>query len=426
MTTPPSPHLFLGLCITGVVTFFLWASLGTIDIISFATGEVIPSSQVKNLQHLEGGIVRELRVKEGESVKTGQELVTLEPVRNESEVSELQARITALEIQAIRLRAETAISRESTPNLEIPEELAKKSPREANEMRAYFATRQKRILEQQAIQQELITQKEQEINETKAQMHASHDLLKHIGEQIGISEQLLKKDLSNRMKHLDLLKESTRLKGVVAEAESRLKRLQAALREGEKRLTTIRTTFLEEAGKDLSVVTGTLKELTQRMNKLDDALRRTVLKSPVEGVVKTIHLHSVGEVVLPGASLMELVPSNDLLLIQAQLPIQEIGFVVANQQATIRLDSPGSGGFDKLPGTVVHVSPDSLVNNKGVPYYLVRIQTQRNHFTAQDGTHHPLLPGMRVQCAIVTGTRTILNYLLAPLSTSMDNALHER
>ncbi|MBF0273338.1 MAG: HlyD family type I secretion periplasmic adaptor subunit [Magnetococcales bacterium] len=429
--SPPHPtdsgtRLFLWSCIVGVSAFFLWASIGTLDIISLAVGEVIPSSQIKSLQHLEGGIVRSVLVHEGDTVTVGQDLVILEAVRNESEVKELQARITALEIQAIRLRTELATPPGAQTTLEIPESLAQRSPREAQEMRDHFTTRQKRLLEQQAIQQSWITQRDQEINETRSQIHSSQELLKHLSEQVGISEQLMQKDLSNRMKHLELLKESTRLKGVIAEAEARQKRLQGALREGEQRLATIHTTFLEEAGKELSVVTGTIKELTQRLDKLDDALRRTVLKAPVDGVVKTIHVHTVGEVVMPGGSLLELVPSNDTLVIQAQLPIQEIGFVVAGQKAIIRLDSMGSNGFDKLVGTVIHVSPDSLVDKKGMPYYLARIQTDRNHFTGQDGIHHPLLPGMRVQCAIVTGTRTMLAYLIGPWFTSMDNALRER
>ncbi|MBF0192593.1 MAG: HlyD family type I secretion periplasmic adaptor subunit [Magnetococcales bacterium] len=438
LSTPPVPptlsasstdsgtRMFLWSCIVGVSAFFVWATIGTLDIISLAVGEVIPSTQIKSLQHLEGGIVRSVRVREGDRVKAGEELVVLEAVRNESEVKELQARITALEIQALRLRTELATPPDAEAVLEIPESLAQRFPRETGEMRNHFTTRQKRLLEQQAMQRAWIIQREQEFNEARSQTHASQELLKHLAEQIGISEQLLQKDLSNRMKHLELLKESTRLKGVIAEAEARQKRLQGALLEGTQRLSTIHTTFLEEAGKELTMVTGTLQELTQRRDKLDDALRRTVLKAPVDGVIKTIHVHTIGEVVMPGGSLLELVPSNDLLVIQAQLPIQEIGFVVAGQTAIIRLDSMGSSGFDTLIGTVIHVSPDSLVDKKGMPYYLARIQTDRDHFTSQDGLHHPLLPGMRVQCAIVTGTRTILAYLFGPWFASMDNALRER
>lgn len=429
MKTAPSllgTHLFLGMCVAGVTVFFLWAALGTIDIISLAVGEVIPASQVKTLQHLEGGIVREVRVREGDTVQAGQELITLEPVRNETEVQELQARITSLEIQAIRLQAEIATTSTGTSVLSIPETLRQKAPAETAEMHAYFETRRRRIQEQLAIQIDVNTQREQEQNEAKAQAQASRELLKHLREQAAISEQLMQKDLSNRMKHLEYLKDSARLQGVIAENEARQLRLQAALREGEKRLTAIHTTFIEEASKEQASVTGALKELVHRKNRLDDVLQRTVLRAPVSGVIKTVHVHTVGEVVLPGASILELVPNNDLLVIQAQLPIQEIGFVLAGQQATIRLDSPGSASFGKMTGIVTHVSPDSMVDKKGVPYYQVRIRSEHDHFTAKEGLKHPLLPGMRVQCAIVTGQHTILDYLLYPLFGSMDIALRER
>ncbi|NGZ07542.1 MAG: HlyD family type I secretion periplasmic adaptor subunit [Magnetococcales bacterium] len=423
---PAGTRLFLWCCVALVVALFSWAMIGTLDIVSFAIGEVIPSTRIKSLQHLEGGIVRAIPILEGQTVTTGQDLIVLEAVRNESEVREVQARISTLEMQAFRLRAELSTPPGTGTGLEIPATLFQLAPREAEEMRALFTTRQKRIVEQLAIQTAWNQQREQELQEARSQMHSSQTMLRHLGEQIDISEKLLQKDLSNRMKHLDLLKESTRLKGVVAETEARQKRLQAAIQEGEKRLASIPTAFLEETGKELATITGTLRELTQRMDKLDDALRRTVLKAPVDGVVKTIHVHTIGEVVMPGAPLIELVPAHDPLIIQAQLPIQEIGFVVSGQKASIRLESPGSSGFNTLSGQVIHVSPDSLIDKKGMPYYQARILTEQNHFVAQDGTHHPLLPGMRVQCAIVTGKRTILGYLFGPWFTSMDNAMRER
>ncbi|MBF0181082.1 MAG: HlyD family type I secretion periplasmic adaptor subunit [Magnetococcales bacterium] len=421
-------HLFLALCLAGVIAFGVWAVVGSIDVVSLAVGEVIPSSQVKNLQHLEGGIVREVRVREGETVREGQELVILEPVRSEADYEELRAHIVSLTIQAIRLRAETALpDTEETAPPDPPDELTRQAPTEVAEMRAYFETRQKRLREQRAIQREVNTQREQEIQEARAQAQGGRELLKHLNEQIAISEQLLQKDLSNRMKHMEYLKDAARTRSIIAENEARQARLQAALREGEKRLAALRTGFLEEAGKELASVTGALQELRHRRDRLEDALRRTVLRAPVAGVVKNVFVHTVGEVIPPGGTVLELVPSDDPLVIQAQLPIQEIGFVLAGQKALIRLEGPGSATFDTLTGTVIHVSPDSLVDKKGIPYYLARIRPDRDHFfSSRRMVRHPLLPGMRVRCAIVTGSRTILEALVGPLRRSMDNAMRER
>lgn len=429
--TNPTPsllgaHLFLGMCVVGVTLFFVWAYLGEIDVLSLATGEVIPSSQVKTVQHLEGGMVRDIRVREGDTVQEGQELVILEPVRNEAKVKELQARITSLKIRAIRLRAEAAGFNKLEIPWDIPKALIQQSPREVSEMQDYFNTRKRWIQGQQSIQQSLIIQRTHELSETKAQLESSHELLNYLQEQIAISEQLIKRDLTNRMNHLDLLKESARLRGIIAEGEARRLRLGATIQEGEERLTSIVTTFLEKAKEELASVSGSLTELTQRQNSVMDALRRTILRSPVTGVVKSVYVHTIGEVVQPGGVVLELVPSNDRLVIQAHLPIQEIGFVQLGQKAMVQLASPGTAHFGKIEGVVVHVSPDSMVDQQGIPFYKVRIKTKRIYFEGKNGVRHNLLPGMRTLCAIVTGKRTLLDYLLDPFFGSLDIALRER
>lgn len=414
-------HLFLFCCIALVTVFLAWASFGQLDVVSLASGDVVPAGQVKAVQHLEGGIVREILVREGDKVRQGQALIRLEPVRTLTEVAELNIRLRTLRVAIVRLEAEAAGASE----VSFPKELIADDPELARQAGELFEIRRQRVANQIQSQEHLIEQRRQEIKEVQARLKNNANSLKLLGEQLKISTRLLKLDLSNRMTHLNLLKEESELKGRIEEDSAILPRARAAQAAARSQLAAVMSGFQEEARKELDEAWRNEKELAERLHKFEDSLARTVLRAPVDGIIKTLYVVTEGGVVQPGGTLLEIVPGDDRLVIEAKLPTQDIGFVHVGQEAQIQLASAEAVRFGTLLGKVIHVSPDTIVTREGVPYYKVRIETARPYF--QHGTiKHHLSPGMQVQASIRTGTRTVMRYLLDPYLRSFGKAMQER
>ena len=414
-------HLFLFICIIACIAFGAWAWRGQLAIVSVAEGEVVPSTQVKTIQHLEGGIIREIKIREGERVKTGQSLITLESTASGADVGELKTRIVGLKIEIARLKA--AASNAKKPI--FPPDLIKSYPRLIEEANKLFKSRKRRLDDEFASQNAIIAQRKQDIQEATARIRNQRNSLKLLKEQIAISEDLLKEQLTNRYKHLDLLKELARLKGSIEEDKVALKRAGSALAQASANKDSIRSKFSEEARTKLDTARRQLEEFTPRMSKFEDSLKRTIIRSPVNGIVKTIHVVTIGGVVRAGDAIIDIVPEGDRLIIEAKLKTQDIGYVRVQQSARITLASADAMRFDGLEGTVIRVSPDTITSDDGEPYYKVRIQTDRNHFQRAKN-RYDLFPGMQVIASIHTGERTIMEYLLDPFLNASDTAMRER
>jgi len=420
-TASPGTHAVLILCSLLVISFLIWASFSKLDIVSMATGEVAPSSQVKTVQHLEGGIVRDILVREGDTVTAGQALVSLEPTATGADVGELQVRLTGLRADIARLEA--LIWSKDFPD--FPESLLAEHPEIADQALQRFESQRLRHNSEIVSQQETIRQREQEIREIKTRITSNQNSLKLVEEQIAISEELLKEDLTNRFLHLNLLKEASGLRGEVATDREALAGAEAAVKEATSRLGSIEAAFADDNQQALDEARRTHDELQQRMSKFEDSLERTVVRSPVDGVVKTLYVVTIGGVLRPGDEVVDIVPGDDRLIIEAQLKTQDIGYVQVGQTATIQLASADAMRFDKLYGTVIGVSPDTLTTQDGVPYYKVRIETEKDHFSAGE-LRYSLFPGMQVTASIQTGTRTVMQYLTDPLRGYASSAMQER
>lgn len=405
-----------------LLLFFLWAFFGPLGIVSVAIGEVIPTSRVKSVQHLEGGIVAAILVTEGEPVQRGQPLMRLDPVRIQAELEELTSRLASLRVETLRLRAEA----EGHPELSLPEDIQAATPALAENALALFAARQRRFQHEQAIYQTLIRQRTAEIQEITVRQAGNRRTLELITQQLSISENLLKNSLINRMQFLDTARQQQMLQSQVAVDEAALPRVRAALQEAQERAETIAQTFREEATRDLARVRQEYDELFQRLGKYQQAQERTVLRAPVDGIIKSIAVATEGAVIQPGQTVVELVPVDDRLVVEAKLPIQDVGYVRPGQGARITLDSPEALNFGAIDGTVETVSPDATVDAaSGQAFYRIRIALAATRF--ESGNHgYQLYPGMRVVCGIAIGNRTVLDYLLGPWLRNQRYAFQER
>ncbi|MBF0144612.1 MAG: HlyD family type I secretion periplasmic adaptor subunit [Magnetococcales bacterium] len=398
----------------------LWAHWGVLDIISLAEGEVSPSGKVKKVQHLEGGIVRSIHVREGDAVGQGEELVTLEPTARDSDVQELQARQVSLQAEEQRLAAEVA----GTQHLEFDAQFRRLHPDLVAQTLGLFQNRRRHQENLLSEQRELVSQRTQDIAETQARIANQEKRLALIREQVSISTSLLKRDITNRYGHLDLLKEANALEGKLEEDKVALSRAQSALKEAQMRLVGRQSAFVAESETQLEAVRRELQEIAARSGKFRDNLDRTVIRAPVEGVVKTLHVFTIGGVIKPGDVVLELVPKGDRLVIESKLSTRDIGHVQPGQLAEIRLIGADAARYGKIEGVVAAISPDTLVTEKGLPFYKVRVETEKTFFSHGDN-RYLLYPGMIVQILIHTGQRTVLEYLLSPFISSAQLAMKE-
>ncbi len=414
-------HLFLLLCVAVIAGFGYWAWHGSLAVVSVAEGEVVPSSQVKSIQHLEGGIVRAIEGREGDAVKKGQPLIVLESTASGADVNELRTRITSLKIEIARLTAEE----EGTSTPDFGRGLSIRHPDLVRDARRLFAKRRARLEDALAGQRAIIGQRKQDAREISARIRNQTKSLKLLREQVKISENLLKDELTNRYKHLELLKEAARLEGMIEQDRVGALRAKSALTQARSDLAGLGSKFSEEASKDLDAARRQLAEFLPRLSKYEDSLKRTILRAPVNGIVKTLHVVTVGGVVKPGGVVLDIVPAGDRLIIEARLATQDIGFVRAGQEATVKLTATDAMRFDNLAGQVVAVSPDTLTAEDGRPFYKVRIATERDHFL-RGQVRYDLFPGMEVSTSIHTGERTVMEYLLDPFLNARSEALRER
>ena len=398
-----------------------WTWYGTLDIVSATVGEVVPGSKVRQIQHLEGGIVADIRVQEREVVESGQILVTLDSTQIDAEVAELQSRLTSLRIDIVRLEAELAGNNAAV----YPDDLVQRVPTQIEAARALMETRRKRLAAEFNVQRQLIAQRRQEIVEVSARLDTAEATRGFLDEQIKISDTLLKQNITNRMTHINLLKDLATLDGQVKEDRALLQRTHAALEEARAKLSEIAERFTEEGRSELTTARREFDELTERLRKFQDSQSRMVIRSPVAGIVKTVAVSTVGGVIRPGDVLAEIVPLDDRLVIDARMPLEDIGFVRTGQRAQITLTSADAARFGKLEGTVAGVSPDALLDDEGVPYYSVRIEPDAQGFNDGD-LEYRLYPGLRVASSIVIGERRIAQYILDPYVSSMRAAMRER
>lgn len=414
-------HTFLAVLVGLVVLFFAWSLIGRLDVVSFAMGEVVPSSQVKTVQHLEGGIVADIQVREGDQVKAGQPLVVLESTASGADVEELNVRIAALTADVARLEAEIS----GAPTLVFPDGFADANRDLAGQSRDMFDNRRLQFNTDLDAQRTLVDQRMRERDEIAARLANSSEKLKLLNEQIGISEELLKEDLTNRMQHLNLLKEAANLKGIISEDSAALSRLDSAVDQETFKLNAIDNRYRVDARKELDEKRRGLQELTNRHRKFQDSFKRSVLVSPVDGVVMTLHVVTQGGVIRPGGPVADIVPLGDALVVEAKLPPQDVGYVHPGQTARVKLASADGQRFGHLDGKVYLVAPDTIETKDGTSYYKVRIRTEGDNFSSQGQTYR-LVPGVQVMCSIVTGSRSVMEYILSPFLGRAGTALQER
>ena len=397
-----------------------WAGVSEVDTVAQAMGKVIPSARVQLLQSLEGGLVRGIHVVQGQAVEAGTSLISLSPTQAGGDFQTRRQQTLALQARMARLQAETE-GRE----LKFSAELQRESPEFVNVERSSFEGRQAEQSLQAVMFDAQVEQRTREVEEAKIAISTAEESLKGVREERLIMEKLVAQGLEPRIELVRLDRALSEVEGRYSAAKAVIPRAKQAIIEARARADTAQKQFRTQAREELNRATTDLRAMEQSMPALEDRVDRTELKAPVRGIVNRVFVNTVGGVAKPGDPLVEIVPADDPLIVEAMINPKDIGFVLLGQKARVKLTAYDYSLFGAIDGKVVQISPDAITNERGESYFLVRVQTDRSMIESLD-KKLPIMAGMQAQADIITGSKTVLSYLLKPVISVRESAFRER
>ena len=417
---------------------FYWAFTNELDIMSTAAGKVITTGKMRTVQHLEGGIIESINVEEGALVDEGDVLITLQVTASQSDLDQITARIDLALIKVSRLMAE--INR--MPNPIYADQIRKKRTTAVQQSIALFKNRVNRLpMDKESglkfIEQakENIIQEIQSLEGIKVRYLQTKDTIILLKEQVQMSEELLEEQLTTRYNHLNLLKELSGIETqhledeqAILGAESAVNVAKTSLEDAKIQYNKIEVDFIGDARIQMEEAQKEIAEFKERQKELEDNLFRTTITSPIKGIVNKLYKNTTGGVINPGEILLDIVPTDENLIIEAELPIKDIGFVSINQRAVIKLDSPDAPIFGNIEGIVEKISADTVKeegSQDAKVFYKILVKTEKNFFDSGE-QRYELIPGVKVTVNIHTGKRTVFEYVLTPFLKIWGEALKER
>jgi adhesin transport system membrane fusion protein len=379
-------------------TLLIWAHFAILDEVKRGNGRVVPSRQTQVVQTLEGGIVGEILVQEGAIVQQGQSLMRIDDTKFASEFGEIRERRAAMAARVARLEAEARGRSEVT----FPDQLDQVVP-------AAVATASVFKMRAQKLAQDVDV-----LNQHVTRLSGS---LKLLDRELTLTRRLYEQKVVPEIEMLRLDRQATEMRGQLAESQSKI--------------AYAVTSFRSQADEDLAKSKGDLAVLDENIKSAQDRVRRTDLKAPVHGIVNKLNVTTLGAVVQPGANVMDIIPLDDSLLVEGRIRPQDIAFIRPNQDAVVKISAYDSSVYGSLKGKVERISADTIVDDKAEKserqetFYRVMVRTEKNHLgTAKNSL--PIIPGMVATVEVLTGEKSVLDYLLKPARTLRDDALRER
>ena len=398
----------------------IWASyFGKIDIVTHASGKVVPFGKTRTIQNLEGGIVKEIKVLQGDKVSAGDVVVELEELASKSEVEELETRIVFLNTEIITLNGLISGQKARYPDA-YQRAYANIVSASIENAQSQVKLLQSEILLQQRMIENL-TESITIISEKIAEKTEMADLL---DKQIQISTELLSEQLTSELEHLDLLRSRQGIKAELTESRQKIQSIEAEMQDAELQISVLKNEFESKISSQIQKYTEEEQKYASRLQRFEDQLGRRLVKSPVDGIIKQLFVSTIGGVVGPGMDIAEIVPSEESLVIEAELPVSDIGFVSVGQESLVRLAGTHSRYFQPMPAKVAVISPDTVKTEGGGTAYMVRLVTDEVQFSSGE-TKFNLYPGLMLDCSIVIGERSILLNIIAPFIDMQNAALQE-
>lgn len=406
--------------VVGLVgAFLLWASVAQLDQVATTSGEVIPAGKVKVIQHLEGGIVAAIEVAEGDRVKAGDPLVVLDLATSGMNRSELQANLDQFLLSRARLEAETA---DGLPR--FPEDVALRRPELAESERQAFEAKRQELNKSLAVIDLQIQQREKEIVELRTKRQSAERDLGLAREELAMKEVMLQEDLTSKLTVLKSRQDATRLSGELDVTRQTLERVMTALPEYQARREELLSRYRREASDKLAEANREISRLKERLSLADDQKIRATIRSPANGVVKNVKYPTVGGVVRAGEPIMEIVPSEEALEVEARLAPSDRGYVTVGQPAKVMVTAYDFVRYGSLDGQVAGIAANTDVDPKLGAFYRVTVRTGKSHL-GNNPDQYPIRPGMQATVDIHVGRQTVMAYLLRPVLKAKHDAFRE-
>lgn len=403
-----------------IALFFVWASQSEIEELTRGNGQVVPSQEIQVIQSLEGGILSELLVAEGDIVEKDQILLRINDVAFASEERGVEARYLSLQAKRIRLQAES-----SSGALVMLDEITEKAPDIAKNEMALFESRQRELTNAKSILDSRISKARAELSEVQARIARLADSRRLLREELKITSQMVKQRAVPKVEEIRLNREINDLSGQIRESTQRKGGLNAELKGAQKEREDQEDKFRTQALGELSKVETEMAQLQESLNAIGDRVFRTELRTPVRGVVNKVALKTIGGVIEPAMRLVEIVPLDDSLKVTAKVLPQDIAFLYVGQPVKVKISSYDPQRFGSLEGELTRIGANSVNDKDGNIFFEIEVRTKKNYM-GDEVKPLPITPGMVADVEVITGKRTILEYLAKPLLRARDRALTER
>lgn len=414
--------VFVSICI-------IWATIAEVDELTRGEGKVIPSSKIQSIQSLDGGLIEEILVKTGDMVKEGQPLIKIDTTRFQATLEENQESYNQWKAMKVRLEVEADLDlSKPIPKLNFSDDVKNVASNYIKSQEQFYENRIEQLKISLEVFDSQIKQKRQELAETNSKIQQAKTKLNLVKIERETIANLVKSSAKSKVDLITIEKEYQSLKGDIENFELAIPKINYEINEAEnKKLEKIRE-FRTEASTELQKISVEIKKVEARLVSDTDKIEKTVIKSSVNGTVKEIYMNTIGGVVKSGVPLMDIIPESDNLLVEAKIDPKDIAFINPSQDVLIKLTAYDFTIYGGLHGKIVEISADSIVDQEskdGKSYYKVVVQTDKSYLE-KDGRKLPIIPGMVANVDIVTGKKTIMDFILKPLLKVKQDSLHER
>jgi adhesin transport system membrane fusion protein len=438
LTQTPTVHRLTIWSLAAFFTcFIIWAYFAELDRVTRGVGKIIPSSQVQIIQSLDGGILQELYVKEGMQVTKGQIIARIDDTRFRSDMAQQTQEVDALRANIIRLRTELSnvlvadvdawqfqVKIEKT-QLQFPEDLNTNSPQLVARNQDEYNTRLNNIENQVAIQGQQIKQREQEIKELASKISTLKSSLMLVNRELKLTIPLAKRKIVPEVELLKLQRTVNDIKGELNALRLLKPKVKATFEEAVLKRREAVFKYRTDARALLNELQSKLSRLNEAQVGAQDKVSKALILSPVIGTVKTLHITTLGGVVKPGEILLEIVPSEDKLLVEAKIIPKDIAFIYLGLLAKVKVTAYDFTRYGGLEGVVEHISADTTQDDEGNSFYIIRVRTTESSIRNIDNVEMQIIPGMMTSVDIMISKRTVLEYILNPLLRAKELALRE-
>ncbi|AOW78819.1 hemolysin secretion protein D [Colwellia sp. PAMC 20917] len=439
LTEVPSLHRLTIWAMGGLLfCFLIWSYFSELQQVTSGMGKVIPSTQVQIIQSLDGGVLQKLFVQEGMQVIKGQPIASIDDTRFRSDFAEQKQEVSSLRANVIRLRAELSsiligVSESWQRQIEInikvpvyPDDLQQNAKFMVERQQEEYSGRIDNLINQLAIQAQQIQQREQEVAELVSKINTLKISYEIASKELDLTRPLAEKNIVSKIELYKLERSVNELKGELSAVRLLAPKLKSAIQESILNRRETALAYKTEARSELNELENKLSRINESQVGAQDKVTKALILSPVIGTIKTIHINTLGGVVKPGETIAEIVPTEDKLMVEAKIKPRDIAFIYPGLPAVVKITAYDFTRYGGLTGKVEHISADTTQDEEGNSFYLIRVRTDASSIKNKNGKEMPIIPGMLTDVDVITGKRTILEYILNPILRANEAALRER